>query len=87
MKVFTIYDSKVEAFNTPFYQRTTAEALRSFEKACNDPESTMYQFPEDITLFEIGEWDEDEGKLTPYEAKKSLGLATEYKKHQVKEVN
>lgn len=80
MKVLTVYDSKAEAFLPPFYMRTTAEALRAFESTCNDPESNMSRYPEDYTLFEIGEWDDNKGQVSMYEAHKSLGLAIEYKK-------
>lgn len=80
MKVLTVYDSKAEAYLPPFYMRTTAEAIRAFEATCNDTESNMSRYPEDYTLFEIGDWDDDKGNITMYETKKSLGLAIEYKK-------
>ena len=40
----------------------------------------MSRYPDDFTLFEIGEWDDDKGSVTMFETKKSLGLAIEYKK-------
>lgn len=82
MKVLTVYDSKAEAYLPPFYMRTTAEAVRAYEATSNDPESNMCRYPEDYTLFEIGEWEDNQGIITMYETKKSLGLAIEYKKPQ-----
>lgn len=80
MKVLTVYDSKAEIYMPPFYQRTTAEGLRAFEQVSNDPESNINRYPEDFTLFEIGEWDDDKGTIVMYEAKKALGVAVEYKR-------
>lgn len=80
MKVLAVYDSKAEAFHQPFFQRTTGEALRTFEKWANDPQTPINEHPEDFTLFEIADWDDDKGEIQPYEAKKSLGLAMEYKR-------
>lgn len=79
-KVFCVYDSKVEAYMTPFVFRSTGEALRSFETTVNDPQSNLCRHPADFTLFEIGEFQEEDGTIAPYSAKKSLGLALDFKK-------
>jgi len=78
MKVFSIYDCKAEAYLKPFFCQNRAVALRSFSDALAEPQSGFAQHPEDFTLFEIGEWDESEGKLKSHEAKVSLGCALEY---------
>lgn len=80
LKAFVIYDSKVEAYNSPFFQRSTGEAMRSFEAACSDAGSNISKWPADYTLFEIGEYDDQSGVFEMYEAKRNLGTALEFKK-------
>lgn len=84
MLVFTIYDSKAEAYLQPFFSPTKNTALRMFERAANDGESDIARWAEDYTLFEIGTWDQDTGLLLPHEAKINLGLASELKAPEAK---
>lgn len=74
MKIFVVFDSKSEGYGIPFFQRTTGEALRGFTEAVNDPQkqSAVAKYPQDFTLFELGEYDELLGNLAPYNHKKSL---------------
>lgn len=80
MKIFTVYDSKAEAYLQPIYLRNKAEAIRAFETSCNDGTTQFNKYPEDFTLFEIGEWDESKGRLLPYDAAIPLANAVEFKK-------
>ena len=75
LKVFSIFDSKAEAFNTPFFFNMTGQALRAFEDLAKDPQAAISKHPEDYTLFEIGEFDTDTGQLIPLPTPHSLGLA------------
>jgi len=77
-KMFLIYDSKVEAYLTPHFLRSTGEAIRAFTAACNDPQTQFNKYPSDFTYFEIGEYDDETGLISLYEAKKSLGTALEF---------
>lgn len=83
-KVYTVYDSKIEAYMSPFLMQTKGQAIRAFSDTVNDPDSKngFHQHPEDFTLFEIGEYDDQTGVYTMHEAKISLGTATEFKKQQ-----
>lgn len=80
LKVFVVYDSKVEAYMQPFFCRTIGEAMRNWEAVCNDGKSMMSTHPADFTLFEIAEYDEDKGRFNQFDALKSLGSAIEAKK-------
>lgn len=75
MRIFSVFDSKAEAFLQPFFSPTAETALRSFKKAVNEDTSVWGDNPGDFTLFEIGDWDEHDGTLLPKEAKKNLGCA------------
>lgn len=79
LKIYTVYDSKTQAYLPPMFMRSKGEAVRSFEAAANDPQSTLCKYPADFTLFEIGEFDDQTGTLSMYEAKISLGVAVEFK--------
>lgn len=78
-KVYTVYDSKVEAYMTPFFMRGKGEALRAWASTVNDSQTQFCKHPSDFTLFEIGEYDDTMGVIKMYEAKISLGLALDYK--------
>lgn len=82
VKAFAIYDSKAAAYSPPFFQNTIATGIRAFGRICSDQESMVCQFPEDYTLFEVGEWDDQTGRMYPLETPRSLGLATEHKARQ-----
>lgn len=79
LKMYSVYDCKAEAYHQPFYMRSKGEALRSWQQAVNDENTTFCKFPGDFTLFEIGEFDECTCKISMYEAKISLGTALEFK--------
>lgn len=79
MKVFSVYDSKAEAYILPFYERTTGLAIRAFSNAANEPEHGFCKNPADYTLMEVGEWNEMEGRFEPLHANKNLGTALEMK--------
>lgn len=64
-KAFSIRDSKAEVYFSPFYQKTTGEAERSFAQLVNDPQTMVGKFPEDYDLYLIGEWNDQTGLLTP----------------------
>lgn len=77
-KLYSVYDSVAETWGKPFPMKNKGEAIRGFAQACSDPQTALYQNPEDYTLFEIGEWDEDNGNLIMHDAKVSCGVAIEF---------
>lgn len=79
-KVFTVHDIKAEAYNTPFFANTKGLAIRSFSELVNDPKSSVYAYPADFSLFEIGEYDLLTGIISGYSHPVSMGSAVEYKK-------
>lgn len=78
--IFTVYDSKVETYQSPFFAIHKGYALRDFEKVANDKSTSIGQYPSDYTLFAIGTFDTSTGKINQYEAKQSLGVASEFVK-------
>lgn len=80
-KLYAVYDSKVEAFNLPFFQHTRGQAIRTFSETVNrpDPNNLLTRYPADYSLHELGEYDDQNGSFTNHTAPISLGLATEFK--------
>lgn len=78
MQIFTVYDSKAEAYLPPFYAPTVAAGLRSFMTVARDNTHDFHINASDYTLFHIGEFDSNEGTFTSLEAKVSLGSANQF---------
>lgn len=73
--MFSVYDSKAEAYLPPFVANTEAVAIRMVAASTLDPNSDMHRFGADYTLFHIGEWDEDAGLVALNDAHINLGTA------------
>lgn len=80
LKIYSVYDSKAKAYNSPFYLRNSGEATRGFSDVVNDGKSQISKYPEDYTLFELGEFDDEMGSIAMYDAKITLGGALQFKK-------
>lgn len=78
-KVFSIYDSKAQMFNLPFFMVTTPAALRSFSDLVNDPQTMINKHPGDFVLYEIGEYDDSTAKMENYKEHHHLGIASQFK--------
>jgi hypothetical protein len=78
LKVYTVYDSKAEAFLQPFFSQSKGVAIRSFQEAVRDEKSNISKYPEDFTLFELGEYDDANSKFNLHNTPQSLGVAVEF---------
>lgn len=81
-KVFTVYDSKSEVYSPPFFLLSRGEGIRAFSEVVNDPSTSPGKYPEDFTLFEIGQFDETNCKFVLYSTPTSLGLGVEFVKNR-----
>lgn len=77
-KMFSVFDSKVSAFMTPFFMRTSSEALRAFEDSVNAEKSGFKAHAEDYTLFELGSWDDQTAKFDLLATPHSLAVAIQF---------
>ena len=62
-RIFVVFDSKAVAFLPPFFMPEAGQAVRVFSDMVNDDSHAFGKHPEDYTLFEIGTFDDREGKL------------------------
>jgi hypothetical protein len=66
--IFTVYDSKSEAYLQPWFVPTAAVAIRAFTDCCKNPEHNFGQHPEDYHLYQVGVWDRLKGTVTAEDA-------------------
>lgn len=78
MKIYSIRDTVAVYFERPFYARTNGEAIRSFSDAVNEPKSPFNAHPEQFLLYEVGDFDEQTGKINAIEPI-SLGSGLDFK--------
>jgi len=78
MKVYSIYDSKVEAYMQPFFMQTKGQAIRALTDSLMDEKSQYAKHPQDFTLFELSDYDDSEGKFIPHPSPKSVGVLIEF---------
>ncbi|QCQ85112.1 nonstructural protein [Blackfly microvirus SF02] len=64
VKIFSVWDSKSKTFSQPFYAMTVGVATRNFTDLVNDPQTQVNKYPDDFTLFELGEFEDSTGKIS-----------------------
>lgn len=77
LRVFATYDGKLSVFLTPFCFMHVGQALRAWDEVCMDGKSMMSKHPSDFVLYEIGEFDDDKGVITPHNPIRQIATALE----------
>lgn len=72
LQICSIYDSKAEAWITPMFFQSNAQAIRSFGDVVNNPDSEFGKHPEDYTLFNVGSFNPANGVLVAAAAPAAL---------------
>jgi hypothetical protein len=85
--IYTIYDSKAEAYMSPWFVDKDGQALREFQDVVRNPDTPFHKHPEDYTLFKIGTYDEWTGKLESLDTPVSMGVGIEYIQAGLEAVN
>lgn len=60
-KMFSVYDSKMTLYGTPFFTPREAVAKRMFKDLVSDSNTTVSKNPEDFSLYYLGEFDDEFG--------------------------
>jgi len=76
--IFTIHDSAASAYLPPFILHQEGIAIRTFTDCVNDPNHQFSKHPKDYTIFNIGEFDDSNGVITPLQIKKPLGNGLDF---------
>jgi len=77
-RVFTVYDSKSEAYLQPFFLQTVGQAVRSITDCVRDSNHQFNRHPEDYTLFEIGSFEDNTAVFEVHKTPVSLGKCLEF---------
>lgn len=80
LKVYSVFDSKMEAYMQPFFMQARGQAIRAFVDTATDDSTTIGKHPSDYTLFEIGSFDDQTCKFDLSVTPVSLGVALEFLK-------
>ncbi|WNK15050.1 MAG: nonstructural protein [Microvirus sp.] len=80
LSIYSVYDSKTEAFAQPFYMQTKGAAIRAFSELANNKDHQIGKYPSDYGLFELGHWDDVSGVFVSHVVPLSMGLAQEFVK-------
>ena len=81
MIVCSIKDRAAEAFGRPFFLPAVGVAVRSFQDEVNRPseDNQVYQHPDDFDLYELGSFDDSNGRFDLYEDPKVLAMGKQLK--------
>lgn len=77
MQVFSVYDAVAELFAEPFYAQNVQSGIRAFGHAVRTQER-LKQYPEDYSLFHIGEFDQELGELQGFAKPHKVSMATNF---------
>lgn len=73
VKVFSVYDSKAQAYLQPFHCINAAVASRMIADACQEPNHNFNRHAADYTLFELGDFDDLTGTFSNHATAINLG--------------
>ena len=63
--VYCIFDAASSTFTAPTIDISDESALRAFQHAIANPESIMNFKPDDFSLYQVGNFDVETGRLEP----------------------
>lgn len=79
LQIFAIFDTAAEVYSPPFFQKSIGLALRTFSDTAQDASTTIYQHPQDFTLFHVGQYDDQTAGIEALKTPKPLIKANEAK--------
>ena len=65
-KLYALYDEKAEKFLPPQVHNARGEAVRSFTDGINNPESILNVHAGDFTLYELAEFNCEDGDINSH---------------------
>lgn len=81
--LYSVLDSKSQAFGNPFTSVNHNTAIRDFSTAANDSNTLIGKHPTDFILYCIGSFDDFTGSICPCNPIENLGVAVTFKEESV----
>lgn len=81
--IYSIHDSKADAYLPPFFLHSDGMATRSFQDCITDQTHAFGKHPQDYTLFKIGTFNDKTSEIEYFSPLKNLGNGVEYKSTQL----
>jgi len=77
-QIYVVLDKLAGAYGSPFVMQNDSIAVRDFAFACRQPESSLSRHPEDYSLWCIGAFDDNSGRIAPLEKMRHVGDAINF---------
>lgn len=78
-EVFSIFDSAVGTYASPFFLRSVPDAVRQFIRLVCDKGAAVFHHPKDYHLFHIATFDDSTGTFENKHTPVSIGSALEWR--------
>lgn len=65
LNIYTLRDTRTEAFHRPFFLQNRAVLERAIHDALSDENNMICLHPEDYQIYSLGTYDERTGEITP----------------------
>lgn len=62
LRLYSIYDNKAEQFSPPQVYHNDMLALRAFERIVNDDKMLISSYPEDFSIYYVGDIGDSDGR-------------------------
>jgi hypothetical protein len=76
LKMFSVFDTKAEAYLPPMFFPTRGVAIRAFSQAAADEAHDFCKYSDDYVLFELGTFDPASAVFACHVTPVNLGSAT-----------
>lgn len=64
LNIYAVLDVKAQIYSQPHFMQTNGVAIRSFATACEDTNTQFNKYPEDYSLYEIGNYNVETAELS-----------------------
>lgn len=63
LQIFSMYDKKSKIYQPPLYGHNAGHAMRTFTDVITQQKLLCSKYPEDFSIWMVGEWDDKLGRL------------------------
>ncbi|QXP44291.1 MAG: nonstructural protein [Arizlama microvirus] len=78
IKVFSIFDVKAKVYSNPFFMPHSGQAMRAFGDLVRDEKTEVNRHPEDYSLYQVGEYDDNVGCFLKFDYPVFLNKAVDF---------